>query len=318
MNLVLLSLTLHYTRQRLAIYKTILMMTCIGDLLLSSVVLLVQPVIFFTQDSRMLLISNGFIGYYSPLVAHVGLAVFCVSLHGNVICIVLQFFVRYKIVCKNGSEHTVRYAMLAVIWCCMQSAIAVWTFAFGQDEQTQADGLNYLRDLGWTYDRKHVPFPTLSGTTKALVHHGFYISSCVGGYALIVYSEFKIIRYLSRHGASIRASTRQMHAQVNRALIALAVAPLVASIGPILAIIGINLVNFAASASTFTPLTMVITSITLVNPITTIFFVRPYRNALLSMLGCGNASVDPTSSTACDTGKGGNVYVTAMSADVVS
>lgn len=49
----------------------------------------------------MLLISNGFVAQQSTATVHWGLAAFCTILHANVVCIALQFYLRYRIVCKQ-------------------------------------------------------------------------------------------------------------------------------------------------------------------------------------------------------------------------
>ncbi|KAH7695167.1 hypothetical protein AAVH_37777 [Aphelenchoides avenae] len=79
----------------------VLVMACVSDLVLSTVVLLVQQVIFFTKDGRMVLASDGIIGVLSPTTAHTGLAIACALLHSNLVCIVCQFVLRYRIVCKH-------------------------------------------------------------------------------------------------------------------------------------------------------------------------------------------------------------------------
>lgn len=53
------------------------------------------------------------------------------------------------------------------------------------------------------------------------MHHMMYLISSAGGYAIIVYSQVGVVKYLKRHGTSMRESTRKTHAEVNRALIAL-------------------------------------------------------------------------------------------------
>lgn len=120
LNSTLLCIILRLTSRKLSIYKMVLVMACVSDLVLSTVVLLVQQVrvsfrirqctknplctfqvIFFTKDGRMVLASDGIIGVLSPTTAHTGLAIACALLHSNLVCIVCQFVLRYRIVCKH-------------------------------------------------------------------------------------------------------------------------------------------------------------------------------------------------------------------------
>ncbi|KAH7695168.1 hypothetical protein AAVH_37778, partial [Aphelenchoides avenae] len=82
-------------------------------------------------------------------------------------------------------------------------------------------GLAYLQEMGWTYDDTDIPFPSLTSGMSLGIHHAFYVVSCVCGYSLIVYSEVKIMRHLKSSGTATRDTTKRMHAEVNRALIAM-------------------------------------------------------------------------------------------------
>ncbi|KAH7714378.1 hypothetical protein AAVH_18262 [Aphelenchoides avenae] len=96
----------------------------------------------------------------------------------------------------------------------------------------------------------------------------------------IVYCELKVMQKLKTAAEMMRPATRRMHDETNKALIALAVAPLILSCLPI----GFFLFTIVARINPG-PIMAVITSqlswIAIANPITTTFFVRPYRHAVL-------------------------------------
>ncbi|KAH7706763.1 Protein SRD-4 [Aphelenchoides avenae] len=263
-------------------------MTCVSDIALSIVVLIAQPVIFFTIDGHMVLICNGFFANRSATFDHACLSLFCICLHSNVVCIVFQFVLRFS--------KFIVYLVFVAIWCSIQAAIAVWTFMLGNGDDVREQGLLYLREMGWKYDEARAPFPSFSASLKTFIHHGFYIVSCGSGYVVILWCEVKIFRHLSRHGSSIHEKTKQMHAQVNRALISLAIAPLAVMISPILFIFGVAFARVPISPTVYASLTLVFSLITCVNPLTTMYFVRPYRNSLMSVVKIRPAmasSVDP-------------------------
>lgn len=54
-----------------------------------------------------------------------------------------------------------------------------------------------------------------------MIHHLFYTVSCTGGYTLVIWCHTQIMGFLLQHGKSLNASTRKMHQEVNRALMAL-------------------------------------------------------------------------------------------------
>ncbi|KAH7711311.1 hypothetical protein AAVH_21394 [Aphelenchoides avenae] len=95
-------LILKYSTGHLSAYKKVLGMTCLADILLSSAVLLSQPVIFYAPDGAMVLVSNGFFADRSAFVDHLVMSMWCMSVHSNVVCLVAQFLIRYRTMCKQN------------------------------------------------------------------------------------------------------------------------------------------------------------------------------------------------------------------------
>ncbi|KAI1699168.1 serpentine type 7TM GPCR chemoreceptor str domain-containing protein [Ditylenchus destructor] len=95
------------------------------------------------------------------------------------------------------------------------------------------------------------------------------------------------MKELRQFGGNTLESTRKLHMEVHRALIALAVAPLFVLLLPIVYfLVMIMLQATPGPISAF--MTTVVTLITLVNPITTICIVKPYRRAFLRLIGFGH------------------------------
>ncbi|KAH7716496.1 hypothetical protein AAVH_16074 [Aphelenchoides avenae] len=177
------------------------------------------------------------------------------------------------------------FVALAVLYSVTQATDATFTFAYGQREEMRQTALSIIREhYQWKFEPGREPFPTLSHYTEAktMIHHLFYIASCVGGYMLLIWCQSQIVVFLRRQGSSFRASTRRLHLEVNRALVALAITPLVSLIGPTFEYILQCLVDFDAPCTSY--VSSVMSLITLVNPLTTMFFVRSYRNAVLRIL----------------------------------
>lgn len=101
-----------------------------------------------------------------------------------------------------------------------------------------------------------------------------------GGYAVILYTEVRVLHTLHRLSSMMEEKTRRMHAEFRRALILLAICPLLFSVVPMFyigytAILSLN----GGFVSPF--MTTMSTSIALVNPLVTVLVVRPYRSVVL-------------------------------------
>ncbi|KAH7713632.1 hypothetical protein AAVH_18999 [Aphelenchoides avenae] len=55
---------------------------------------------------------------------------------------------------------------------------------------------------------------------KFFMYTACYAASAGGGYLLMIWCEWKIVTHLRRLGSSIHETTKSMHADVHRALIA--------------------------------------------------------------------------------------------------
>ncbi|KAH7704714.1 hypothetical protein AAVH_28091 [Aphelenchoides avenae] len=87
-------------------------------------------------------------------------------------------------------------------------------------------------------------------------------------------------RHLRSMGSATHGFTSKMHRDFHRALLAMAICPLITSAVPILFIVGAAWLELTpGSALGF--LEMTVSSITMFNPITTVFFIRSYRQVIL-------------------------------------
>lgn len=67
--------------------------------------------------------------------------------------------------------------------------------------------------------------------------------------------------------------------------------------GPILTLVALNIAHETAPPPLYPILTTMTSAIALLNPITTMFFVRSYREALLRAVKCGRKRVQPVDVT---------------------
>ncbi|KAH7703973.1 hypothetical protein AAVH_28845 [Aphelenchoides avenae] len=101
------------------------------------------------------------------------------------------------------------------------------------------------------------------------LHHILYLITLSVGYGLVVWCQYKIIKHMDCHGESIRESTRRIRA----------ITPLLTSMGPAFILVLAMVIDYSPGVITVY-LSVGMSMITMVNPITNIYFVRPYRNAV--------------------------------------
>ncbi|KAH7719544.1 7TM GPCR protein [Aphelenchoides avenae] len=301
LNTFLLNLILNHSTCYIKVYKHVLLTTCLSDLLLSLVTLLGQPV-GILGHGYYVMFSNGFFAYGSSIVDFLACFGLCAGLHANIVFLVVQFWYRYCYVCTRRTgvkSSNIVLFFLPSIWCLAQAAVTAWLYSV--PDGFQAASLAILDESQWPFvaDRPPHPVGFYWSECKFFIYTGFYAISAGGGYALIVWCEWKILAHLRSLGESIHAATRRMHTEVHRALIALAVGPFVTAILPIAYfLVAIATQSSPGLATAFA--TSAATTITLLNPITTIYFIRPYRKQTLKVLGAGkqSSSVGPATSVA--------------------
>ncbi|KAH7720659.1 hypothetical protein AAVH_11866 [Aphelenchoides avenae] len=131
LNAILLYLILNHSHFAMKEFKWIFMLTCVGDSMLSAVVLFGQPYLLF-DEGYMFLISNGPFSGRSAAVDHASMAVFCSMLHINIVFVVMQYVWRNSLICGERSFIRVNKKMLVypTIWCVIQIITAVWCWRF--------------------------------------------------------------------------------------------------------------------------------------------------------------------------------------------
>ncbi|KAI1700586.1 serpentine type 7TM GPCR chemoreceptor srd domain-containing protein [Ditylenchus destructor] len=205
-----------------------------------------------------------------------------------------MFVYRYRTVCGQNGDIPFIFKNLklvyafAVFYCLLQSSNAFFCSAVGQTEELRQIGLQILDRYNWGYNHSAPPFPALSYATepKNILHHVIYVGSLTVGYTIIIWCQGQIMTFMNKHGKSVHANTRRMHAEVNRALVALAITPSIALIVPV-AIMMASLVFQITLGSVSAFVSTCLSIITVANPLTTIYFVRPFRQAVLKFITCG-------------------------------
>ncbi|KAI1700029.1 serpentine type 7TM GPCR chemoreceptor srd domain-containing protein [Ditylenchus destructor] len=289
LNGILLYLVLNHSSFHVPEY--LLAVASINDIVLGLAVLYGQPAILFA-DGYYAFVPNGFFANKSWFADYLSAILLCILIHVNVVCLVVQFIYRYRFMSQHSSPHADKFAVgklvvIPIFYTCGHAIITMW-MAYQPKEFAQV--VRHVMELNqWPIreDQKFYAAGARITDLKTILYTAYYTVTTTGGYAIILWCEYKIIKELRYFGENMRESTRQLHVEVHRALIALAVAPLFVLLLPIVYfLVMIFLQATPGPISAF--MTTVVTLITLANPITTICIVRPYRRAFLRMIGFGN------------------------------
>ncbi|KAH7702386.1 STR-94 protein, partial [Aphelenchoides avenae] len=298
LNAALLLLILTCSRFKIKEYKSLLLVTCLGDLALAIVVVIGEPAFLF-EEGYIILVADGFFHGRNAIFDFVCVAVYCGMIHANAVLVVVQFIWRYQLICQQGiaTKPFVKTwrVMIPLSWSVLQALNTFYLFALSTDPVvSQVVGRRILERVGWHPGTTAFPGMGHFSNIHTALHHCFYTVTLCGGYVTVVWCQYKIFKYMQRHGKSIRESTRRAHVEVNRAMVALAVSPLITSMGPSLIILGCVVLGFSAGPI-MVYLSVGMSLITVANPLTTIYFVRSYRKAIVGVVKNTMGVLLPTS-----------------------
>ncbi|KAH7722480.1 hypothetical protein AAVH_10006 [Aphelenchoides avenae] len=176
---------------------------------------------------------------------------FCSMLHVNIVLLAIQFVWRNNLIC-------------------------------GRDRQRAPTGpkSSHISDRVVLLPVVHGDL--VLGVLKTRLHHAFYLLSGALSYVVIITCQIRVIRFMRSMGVPTHCATRRAHTEINRALVALAVTPLLGIIptGIMISTAALGINNGPISAY----MSIGMTIITLVNPLVAILFIRPYRNGFLRLL----------------------------------
>ncbi|KAH7709576.1 Protein STR-90 [Aphelenchoides avenae] len=179
------------------------------------------------------------------------------------------------------------------------------------DMEFKTHAFKAATDVGWLHSEDAVNATTLLGSkldAPWTFRHILLVFITINlSYTLIILSEWRVFRSLKLLEPSMQASTRRMQSDLHRALIALALCPLFSSFLPTGLLLLAGLLQFQLGTySAF--VTIFMSSITLINPITTCYFVAPFRKAITRLAACKGLSKQTTSSITFLSSTGANQH----------
>ncbi|KAH7701306.1 CRE-STR-2 protein [Aphelenchoides avenae] len=283
-NVILLYLIKNHSAFGTPIYQVLLAIDATLDLLLAVVVFLGQPVCL-TGGGFKVFMSNGFFAGWSDALDKFFICGFLTVLHYNVMWISIQFVCRYAFLCLQDryedAKRIVRIVVvLSVIWGVVGTYVCYIYSHPSADFQQWGEQVFQLNN--WETGSK-IPVVVGSHISGWLLPGwiAMWSVSCVGGSVVVIIFEMKIKRHFDSMGSNMsHNSTRKMHKDFHRALLAMAICPLFTTAVPIMYYMVAAYLELSPGTSQAF-MTMGASSITMFNPLTTISFMRTYRQALL-------------------------------------
>ncbi|KAH7703939.1 hypothetical protein AAVH_28886, partial [Aphelenchoides avenae] len=272
LNFILLYLILRHSQFQVKLYKTVILV-----------------VLFEGNSGYTLAMPNGFFAGFNWAFDYVSVTMVPTFIHSNMVVLVMQFYYRYRFVCRIEDRRKIvmvaKTIVFPAIWCVMFAGITFW-FMYETPEFTPNFGLEVLRNKSWPYDESRPPFVfgCFMDDARSYAYVGQFMVTMSVGYGLILWCEYKMIRYFRSLGVASSEMTRQLHSEIHKALIALAVAPFFTNVFPVYYFMFsvLSRSNTGVFSAFMVPMCA---SITLVNPLTSAYFVKSYRYAILDALG---------------------------------
>ncbi|KAI1704900.1 serpentine type 7TM GPCR chemoreceptor srd domain-containing protein [Ditylenchus destructor] len=120
--------------------------------------------------------------------------------------------------------------------------------------------------------------------------------TCTVGIVTVYWYEKKMVMYVKQFGRPTHGDTQKLHKEFHRALLAMAITPLITTTVPVLYFSVVIVLQLSPGRIAILTMNICVTTIAFFNPLTTIMFLRCYRQATIKMLTCGwrKHSVKPT------------------------
>ncbi|KAH7698226.1 hypothetical protein AAVH_34684, partial [Aphelenchoides avenae] len=225
LNGLLIYLVMGHSDFREQTYKWLLLVSGCVDFCLSICALVAQP-IFMPSGEYCIVASNGFFNDQSYSFNAVVLTLHYGALHASSIWTAVQFVFRKNLLCTTGSnkKNVVAISVFTAVWAIFGYAVHGFLFAYFDTNDT-ATALEVLKSNSWpaTLAEGGTASPyvfKLENPLWKLFILTWIMSSCLG-FTLIIWSEVRIAQHYKTIEDVMRPSTRNLHSEIHRALLAM-------------------------------------------------------------------------------------------------
>ncbi|KAI1698449.1 serpentine type 7TM GPCR chemoreceptor srd domain-containing protein [Ditylenchus destructor] len=282
-NFYLLYLIKFYSTFGVKLYQYLLTADAFLDLCLAIATFLAQP-IPLTGNGYFVYMSNGFFADRSATIDSLLIIIFCFFMHTNILWIPIQFVYRYRLLCKEkvGSAYAnVSIITVSLLYSIISLAIIM---DFFRVTDLQAEGQHVLELNQWPAEAAKRKFLVVHQVTnwRTILCIAHWTFTCTASIFIVIWCEKRIAHEI---GQPTHSATRKMHKEFHRALLAMAICPLFTTSFPVFYFcITIALQLCPGQISVL--MAIVLTSITVFNPLTTIICFRCYRQVTARLLCC--------------------------------
>ncbi|KAI1697197.1 serpentine type 7TM GPCR chemoreceptor str domain-containing protein [Ditylenchus destructor] len=233
-NCYLLYLIEYQSTFGVKLYKYLLTIDAVLDLCLSVATLLAQPAALIS-NGNCVCISNGFFAGRSAAVDSFILTFYLFVLHTNIVWIPVQFVYRYRLLCKDNAKSKFSIIVVAVIYC----MVALWIIRKGFSEvrdEYQLIGQQVLDANNWPSVKHHFFIGRSINDWLMVVYVSLWVLTCCISIGIVVWCERSITKSFNQLSnlskGSANSNTQRMHREFHRALLAMAICPLVTTSVP--------------------------------------------------------------------------------------
>ncbi|KAI1694391.1 serpentine type 7TM GPCR chemoreceptor str domain-containing protein [Ditylenchus destructor] len=281
-NCYLLYLIRYHSTFGEKLYKHLLTIDSALDLMLGVTTFVAQPMAL-TGNGQLLVITTGFLADRSRLFDTSITTLFVWILHTNVVWIAVQFLYRYRLLCKSSKSFISNTLIVTVAVTHSAIAFVVFHFTFQARPEFQPMFHAVLDLNNWP---NHSNNYIAGGDIKdglLVVFVVLSVVTCWSSIFIVIWCEKSIAKHFNELGEySTQSSTQKMHKEFQRALLAMAICPLVTTTLPVLYFM--FTIAFRLNPGIISALmTICLSSITIFNPLTIIICFRCYRHATLRL-----------------------------------
>ncbi|KAI1699161.1 serpentine type 7TM GPCR chemoreceptor str domain-containing protein [Ditylenchus destructor] len=300
LNTYLLYLITYHSTFGVKLYKYLLTIDAALDLILGFIVLLSQPVAF-ACDGYYVMKLNGIVAGFSPGLDCFFLTAYTFFLHSNILWIPVQFFYRYLLLCRDNILSLKTNILIATFTTLYSLFCLLILVAMDEvREEYQTIGKHIIEKNDWPMHNGGRPTYVIGSYItewRMLAYLTIWLITTSLSIGTVVWCEKHILKYFRELGNHTNVTTHRMHKEFHRALLAMAISPLIAITIPVyyfLTVFSFQLCSGWISAY----ITSALAAITVINPLTTIFCFRCYRRAALKSLTCDRLKTASSSVTA--------------------
>ncbi|KAE9556403.1 hypothetical protein FO519_000443 [Halicephalobus sp. NKZ332] len=277
LNSILIYLIIMRTTRELRIYSRILIQNAVIDLVFTIITMITQAQIDFDKGVILMMMAGPFRHSPNPVAFHL-INVWIIGLFSCVMFLPIPFIYRYFAVCKNYVLSRIQYLLLlflAFMISFLYTCLHAWAFWPSGNESK----FTYMIDHDfWKDSAGRLPVFVASDIKEGRIIILVSCTMMMGGtsYFLVILFNMLIYRKLAKMRGTMSSKTREVHRQLSNVLKWQALVPFVICVTPLTFVFVLCALGVRTAGKGII-LTLLVTWIPVMNPLSAIIFVKQYR-----------------------------------------